>query len=595
MAVVWVEILVIGKTVYDKFYNGYCRLYNLCNYVEQSLSVKYPSKEYFLIVTNDFALCRIMATTAMSHLKFSPLLLLGALAAVALGVLVSQKPPAIDWRGIHEAHPAALHNLLSQNHPGAIEDAALARWLKIGRVEAEARESRVTDRAAYLASLTAYAQGFRDPHVAIEPAQPLPPPRWPGFIVSLRAGKPTVVDRDAKDAHAPPLGAVIESCDGARVAALVKERVLPYGYDQRVPANRVRAVTALFLDGGNPFAPAPASCVIVPPPSRTGNAPGKSGASALPAEVPGAMQTPNTIATTVKLTYRATPKDFSARHDAAQFGPAAPTGWRQPAPGVVWIGLPSFDYGEANAKALRPVIDRLAADAERVRQGRAIVFDVRGNTGGSSLWAEEIRNILWYPETIAKYGPPDPSAVDWRASPGNRDFMLDLISQVIPKVGSQSAVGLNLTRIARGLSEAVDAKQTFWREGNPTPPKGGGLTQRRPKREPPAFPAKVIILSNGSCASACLDFADRILQMPGTFIVGFATAGDGLYTETRSITLPSGHAVLHFPMKVYRGRPRGDMEYYEPDIAYDGPWTEPALRTWMLDLIDDEKLAPPAE
>lgn len=83
--------------------------------------------------------------------------------------------------------------------------------------------------------------------------------------------------------------------------------------------------------------------------------------------------------------------------------------------------------------------------------------------------------------------------------------------------------------------------------------------------------------------------------MPGTFIVGFATAGDGLYTETRSVTLPSSYAVLHFPMKVYRGRPRGDMEYYEPDIAYDGAWTEPPLQSWVLGLIDDEKLAPPAE
>lgn len=499
----------------------------------------------------------------MPQLK-EPATVIAALALAIAIVLFLWPTPSPDWRAAHETDLAAIRAVLENDHPGAIDsnDLAFTKWLNHGVAAAQVREESITSGAAYLASLAAYTTGFRDTHLIVEPTFKREPKRWPGFIVARRGTDIVVVDRDAADQAAPPQGAIVNRCDGSDIHTLVKQRVLPCGFDQRVPANRARAVAELFLDGGNPFAPAPASCVFA---------------------IGGTEKA-------LKLTYRKLPKDFAQRYEAALFGAAAPFGWSEPADGVVWIGLPSFDYGEKNAARLRKVVDKLASDAERVRHGRAIIFDVRGNAGGSSLWGDEIRDILWYPEDVAKYAPPDPSGVDWRASPDNRDYMLGLISEVIPKVGSQSPVGLNLTRVARGLNEAVEQKKPYWREGNPTPGPGGGLTRRRPREAKPLFPVKVIIVSNGSCASACLDFADRILQMPGTHIVGFATAGDGLYTESRSITLPSGKAVLHFPMKVYRGRPRGDMEYYEPDIAYDGPWTTAKVRQWLLMLIDDEKL-----
>lgn len=489
-----------------------------------------------------------------------------ALALLFIALVASWQTRTTDWPAAHAADAAAIRDAVRANHPGATDntDPLFARWLEEGATGAAAREGDIKDRAGHLYSLTAYATGFGDTHLSVEPNFAPSPPQWPGFIVGLRNGKAVVLDRDANAATAPPLGAVIETCDGMSVATLVATHVLPFGFDQRVPANRARAVAELFVDRGNSLSPRAKACVVT--------AGGKS--------------------TTLKLTYSVVPKDFGQRFNAALFGSPTKLGWSEPAPGVAWIGIPSFDYDEANATRLRKVIDRLSADASRIKQGRAIVFDVRGNTGGSSLWGDEIRNILWYPEQIAKHAPPDPSGVDWRASAGNRDHMLDLISQVIPKVGSQSGVGLALTRIARGLSEAVDQKKSYWREGNANPPPEGGLTKRRPKGEPALFPAKVIILSNGSCASACLDFADRILQMPGTYLVGFATSGDGQYTESRAIPLPSGYATLHLPMKVYRGRPRGNMEVYEPDLRYDGAWTDAPVRKWVLDVIEEGRLDP---
>ena len=475
--------------------------------------------------------------------------------ALAFGAAVMFATPAsIKWDEALESDRAALRATLDVNHP--INPLAPAKASNVGE---EASTTVTPQRYAY--ELIAAATAFHDPHISVEPITPLPTPRWPGFLIARRGGLVLVVSRAEKDPMLPPLGAILDRCDGAGLEALMASRVLPYGLDQRVVANRYRAVAEALIDRGNPLAPPPSSCTFT---------------------VGGETKA-------YKLAYVDVPADFPARYEAALFGRPALLKWSEPAPGVVWIGIPSFDYDEPNASRLRPLIDRLGSDAARLRDGRAIVFDVRGNTGGSSLWADEIRNILWYPEQIAKWGPPDPSGVDWRASAGNRDYMLALIDKVIPKVGSQSDTGLALTRIARGLSEAAAQKKTYWREGNASPGAGGGLTKRRPTAEKPLFKAKVIILSNGSCASACLDFADRILQMPGTYLVGFPTAGDGLTTESRAVTLPSGHAILHFPMKIYRGRPRGDMEYYEPDAAFDGSWTDENVRAWLLGLIEQGK------
>jgi hypothetical protein len=35
------------------------------------------------------------------------------------------------------------------------------------------------------------------------------------------------------------------------------------------------------------------------------------------------------------------------------------------------------------------------------------------------------------------------------------------------------------------------------------------------------------------------------------------------------------------------------MEHYDPDIAYDGPWTDEVVRKWLIDLIERGKILEP--
>jgi hypothetical protein len=42
---------------------------------------------------------------------------------------------------------------------------------------------------------------------------------------------------------------------------------------------------------------------------------------------------------------------------------------------------------------------------------------------------------------------------------------------------------------------------------------------------------------------------------------------------------------LTIPQKVWRGMPRGPLEAYEPDIAYDGSWDDASVRAWVMERI----------
>ncbi len=55
--------------------------------------------------------------------------------------------------------------------------------------------------------------------------------------------------------------------------------------------------------------------------------------------------------------------------------------------------------------------------------------------------------------------------------------------------------------------------------------------------------------------------------------------------EIRSVTLPSLNGRLGFATKVYRGRKRGQNEYYTPAHPWDGDMSDTAsLERWVLQL-----------
>lgn len=68
--------------------------------------------------------------------------------------------------------------------------------------------------------------------------------------------------------------------------------------------------------------------------------------------------------------------------------------------------------------------------------------------------------------------------------------------------------------------------------------------------------ARLVLVTDSWCASACLDFADEVLSVPGTVRLGLPTGADSVHLDVGTKILPSG-VKLSVPLKVWRNRARG--------------------------------------
>lgn len=464
------------------------------------------------------------------------------------------------WRAAAETDLEALRMYLREDTPVAIdaENPRMQRWLDRGYREARQRARRVTDQPSYFYALAAYTNGFQDPHLSLSPVAPIQTARWPGFIATAR-GDDTIVASTHDGETSIAEGDRIVSCDGRSLDRLRARTVFPFTLNPQLARDRRAAHTRLFLDRGNVFAPPPQRCVF----ERDGR---RSRHTLVWTDVPG--------------------DDFWTRYNIATSGPGAEFGVTTPADGVIWIGVPTF--GNDAGEQLRALVNEIAANGDAIRSGRAVVIDVRGNGGGNSEWGAELARALWGAEIVGAVPEGEPGGfVEWRVSQRNIDYINSFAPDLIAQFGEDSEMAGWVRTTQQGLQGALQRREPTWSERDANAigaaPRGGGYTLDRPRGASP-IPARVYLLSNGTCGSACLDFADTVLHIPGAQLIGMDTSGDGLLMEVRDEVLPSGLARVVLPLKVYRGRARGALEAYRADVAYGGVWDDLSVRDWALNL-----------
>lgn len=495
-------------------------------------------------------------------------MVLVAAVTVALATPIHAQPDRTrsEWRALAEADLAAAVSILANQTPIPFdgENPAYANWLETGRQAAIESVAEVGDQVGHFYLLARFANGFGDPHIRVEPASGLPPPSWPGFVAAPRGPSADVVYRDDGDAAAPELGARIVACDGLTLEDLANERVFPFLMNHRIASDRRQAITRLFLDRGNPWARRPEHCDV---------------------DANGQRRH-------IALAWRPLSADdetyWNAYRSAAM---GDPTRWgiEEPAPGITWIGIRTFVAGGETGAALLALESNISSRAAHMRAGRAVIIDVRGNGGGSSEWAQRIATAIFGEANIhhARRRLTRRLAEDWRATPENIAYFEKWLQNVgAPELGEQSEAVRSIRQTVRGMRTAIAQGNPLWRNGPRRTEPSGGITTQRPRGHAP-YPARVYLLTNGTCGSSCLDFADLVLHVPGVRLIGSATSGDGPYMEVRTVTLPSGLVRLTFPQKVVRGAARLPFEAYQPDIAYDGPWDDGSVRSWALNLARD--------
>jgi Peptidase family S41 len=448
---------------------------------------------------------------------------------------------ASPWAAMAQRDLQAIHDTIRDNHPGPVdpENPRFRDWLENGLRIALQEAARARTYSDYTRALRRYATGFQDGHVSLSFGIASTRIDWPGFVVG---GDP---DGRAAIAYAEPDAGVkrgdhIESCDGVSFDALMKERVDLYFWNSAIPQARMSVAMYLFLANSDERARRLARCRF------------SSGEVLLKWRTGDATEVNKTLGTALS-------------GGDAEFE-------MKPLDGVWFIRLPRFWFKfDAETAKLSALISDLTSKSAELRKS-TVVFDVRGNGGGDSLWGHRLAVALWGEPWVNRVEESFDSTHDVRVSAANVEKVAALLESA--KKNQTEAVPY-WTLVMNALRSAEAAGQPLARVSLPP----AVLAEPPP---PNPISGRVFLLTDPGCGSACLDFADLLLRLPGVTQVGLPTFADAVYIDVNDAELPSGLATLSYGMKVFRHRARANNQWYEPKYRWPGgPMTYEALARWL--------------
>ena len=481
-------------------------------------------------------------------------------AAAVLAVSAPQAKPSAqrDWGETLRNDAIALHEEISTSHPGMVNpedqefsaknDAQLARALD--------RAKAAKSFADYFYAMQRYTASFNDAHMnfGVFGNTPDLDVKWPGFVAKEDT-KHSFKVTHTEDWSKVPEGARVVSCDGKSAYETGKARIgSRFGRWQLASQRRILS-GLVFVDVGDPYAEPITECTF-----ETGKG-----------------------AQFVTLDWRAAGDNFYNRMDVFSFGDPGKIGLRELDDGTFWVSIPTFngDPESDPGKQLRALIEELSSKTELIRKAPALVFDLRGNGGGSGQWAHEIGKLIWG-ESVYTHYPEAPMTIVWRASRNNLSSIKQTFRQRDANGGLSEDSRAWFLNTIRGIEEALEKGQDRWViEPDPTREPQSGLP--RFVYEPPI--KQVFVLTDAMCMSACLDAVD-LWRRFGAVHVGQETGADTVYLETRRFVTPSGIGAMDMPMKYYKGRPRGANQPVVPERVFTGDiGNDSAVTKWIASLI----------
>jgi hypothetical protein len=489
------------------------------------------------------------------------------LLALLLGVTnAALAADAVSWREMAKMDLDAAHDAIVEAHPGVIdpENPAFNAWVEKGYEEAKAHLPFVLSYDTALAAVRYYTAGFEDGHLLYsDDIRQGFPVIVTGWNITGGNGQYTVASTIAGWKVAlPPVGARWLGCDGQSADTVLRTRVGPFVTRQhgtKADASRVRMLWAR-----RPIARDLQNCSFRLPDGETITLPVAYGVvtedqffAAMQSSGDGSSRLPN---------------DLAVLDD------------------VLWVRAANFTLrpGSGDQAELEILIRQLEAAAP----ARAIVFDARGNRGGDSGIGDQIfqaatggldldgESINSLPRYYAQ----------WRVSDYLIRYLTKSLEEIRALYGHASArvaadeQFFERVVVARGKGQPwvdQDAGRRITRRD--VAARGGRL--RRPV-------GHVLLLTDAGCVSACLDFADTVLQVPGSMHVGEKTGADSVYMVGSWSRLPSGNKLV-LPVKVWRNRVRGNNEPLEPDVEVKLDRDEASIRAEVLSLISARRQAGP--
>lgn len=475
----------------------------------------------------------------------------GTLLLATLGVAEATQAQDHDWQAITLADLRQIHATLLEAHPGVIDsqNPQFKDWLEQGYAQARQLAAQAHSSREALAVLRFYLSGFEDGHLWIVPSQQAPS-RWAGWTLDLRGDEFRV-------GHAatgwpvplPPLGSTILSCDNTAIEALIRTEIAPYN-DRRLHLKSSWAQLARFVTIDHGAYPVldrrlPQSC----------------------------------LARLADGSQREFPLQWQAGGEQeARLSQAAPTqSLRSLGQGRYWIHASNFMPSQAEHESLEQLLEQI----RQIDDARLVVLDTRGNNGGNSLVGSQLLFALLGSSAAAQANQESHAYALWRVSPLALATLDDRLDSIEKNYGRNSETYRFILALQALMQKARAQQQPWVRQPD-------AALERLTEQElsgARGFTGRLALITDSRCASACLDFADAVLKVPGTVHLGLSTSADTPYIDIGAKRLPSG-AEFWLPLKVWRNRARDNNQAYEPQFVYDGDINDTrAVQHWALERL----------
>lgn len=472
------------------------------------------------------------------------------LLVVLPSFVLADEAHAKDWREITVNDLSVIRQLVVTSHPGAIdsENESFSDWVERGYLDASQLSRRVNSRKDSLAVLNFYIAGFKDGHVGLNQSDK-GSSSWAGFILGMR-GRSFVVRHVAGNwpVPLPPIGSEVISCDNKSVREKIESEISPY-IDRRLDLQSTWLHLAQQLTIDDASYPVLArdllkNCLVALPNGERQN-------------------------------FALLWQEDSGQLKAFLRQPQPPQSLQSLGEGRYWIHVSNFMPSAAENASL----DKMLEAIKSINDAKLVVLDTRGNRGGNSLVGAEILSALLGSQLVKNLGEPSRAYAMWRVSP----FALSTLNNALTTMGSDYGKDSEAYRFVLGLTGSMEGALHEKKDWLRQPNTSSVLQEGARGSNAQGFKGKLALVTDSFCASACLDFADVVLAVPGVVHLGLPTSGDTLYIDIGSQTLPSG-SEFWLPLKVWRGRTRGNNQGYDPKFVFNGDINDtPAVQQWVLD------------
>ncbi len=445
--------------------------------------------------------------------------------------------PSNTWAETIKKDIESAYLIYMDNHPGVLDPNTpnFSRTLQEARSQALKFAHQESTRKSYNDALATFSAVLSDGHALIYPNHEHTQrgvEHWPGFVVAWRGDKLFIHSSEREDLTP---GLQILSCDDTPIHDYL-EAHLPLIYARpKEPGAWWFKTPLLFTHNDLSIHPRIQSCDVMDSTQQKRH---------------------------VELTWSASPEDLHERIRNATDGERTPIGLQKKAGNIYWISLPNFSPDQQEQQAYKQLFEALDENQEDLHQSRAIIIDLRHNSGGSSRWGVKVAEHLWGASLVehSRRELFSETEIRWRVSRGNISYMQDDLLEVVKGYGDDR-VTQQVTELIEHLKQAERQSLPYYTQKKSLSTSSSSTTTHANK-----FHAPVYVLTSGRCASACLDAVDIFTLFKNVKLVGAPTSADSIYMEVRSQPLPTGQGTIVIPMKMWANRPRRSGDYFSPHI-----------------------------